>query len=585
MLRKIRLTLAIVFWLLVTWLLVDFTGTAHQYLGWMAKIQFMPALLAVNVSVLLFLLVLTLVFGRIYCSVICPLGVMQDVIAWFRRKRNKYKFTPAHNKLRHGILIAVVVILVANLGWLAGLLLPYSTYGRMVGSLAAPLYRMGNNVLASMAEHYGSYAFYEVDVWLKSGLALVISLAMWVLIAVLAWKKGRLWCNAVCPVGTLLGFVSRHAVYRPRIDRNKCNSCGLCERNCKSSCIDSHNHEIDLSRCVMCGDCMEVCRKSALTLGTEKPDGGQKTGRAEGAEKNTKPRAPRQQQTTTKRTEKTVKADAQENAASEEKSQNRQRRNRRRRRNADATNKAEGTEQIDNAANKARQSRRNAIATTAMLLTGSTLVSAQKKVESKTTDGGLADIEPKKAPTRQRRILPPGALSARHMQTHCTACQLCVTSCPNDVLRPSTSLSSLLQPIVSYERGYCRPECNRCSQVCPTGAIQPITVEQRTAVQVGHAVWVKDLCIPATEGKPCGNCARHCPSEAIQLVPASDKYQRGERGRWKDPSGKEIDGRMVPMIPVVNEEKCIGCGACENLCPVRPYSAIYVEGNEVQREI
>ena len=84
MLRKIRITLALIFWVLITWLLLDFTGTAHVYLGWMAKIQFLPALGAMNIGALIFIVALTLLFGRIYCSVICPLGVMQDVIAWFR---------------------------------------------------------------------------------------------------------------------------------------------------------------------------------------------------------------------------------------------------------------------------------------------------------------------------------------------------------------------------------------------------------------------------------------------------------------------------------------------------------------------
>ena len=168
MLRKIRVTLALIFWVSITWLLVDFTGTAHVYLGWMAKIQLMPALLSLNVAVLLLLTVLTLLLGRIYCSVICPLGVMQDAIAWFNRKKNKYSYSPAHDIMRPLFVLGAGVALSAGLGWLAGLIFPYSTYGRIVGSMVAPLYKMGNNVLASIAEHYDSYAFYSVDVWMKS---------------------------------------------------------------------------------------------------------------------------------------------------------------------------------------------------------------------------------------------------------------------------------------------------------------------------------------------------------------------------------------------------------------------------------
>lgn len=124
----------------------------------------------------------------------------------------------------------------------------------------------------------------------------------------------------------------------------------------------------------------------------------------------------------------------------------------------------------------------------------------------------------------------------------------------------------LMQPEMSYERGYCRPECNKCSEVCPAGAIRPISIEEKSSTSIGHAVWIKENCIPLTEGHSCGNCARHCPSGAIQMVPS-------------DP-----DNPDSIQIPVVNEARCIGCGACENLCPARPFSAIYVEGHEVHSE-
>ena len=140
-------------------------------------------------------------------------------------------------------------------------------------------------------------------------------------------------------------------------------------------------------------------------------------------------------------------------------------------------------------------------------------------------------------------------------------------TCPNQVLRPSADLRKLMQPEMSYERGYCRPECTKCSEVCPAGAIRPITKADKSSVQIGHAVWVKKNCIPLTDGVQCGNCARHCPTGAIQMVPSI-------------PEDKDS-----PKIPVINVERCIGCGACENLCPARPFSAIYVEGHERHRII
>ena len=182
-------------------------------------------------------------------------------------------------------------------------------------------------------------------------------------------------------------------------------------------------------------------------------------------------------------------------------------------------------------------------------------------------DGGLAEIEDKVAPERQTPLTPPGSLSASNMQTRCTGCQLCISECPNQVLRPSDDLLHLMMPTMSYERGYCRPECNRCSEVCPAGAIKPIRKEDKASTQIGHAVWIKKNCIPLTDGVSCGNCARHCPAGAIEMVPS-------------DP-----EDESSPEIPVVNEARCIGCGACEYLCPARPFSAIYVEGHEVHKEV
>ena len=112
-------------------------------------------------------------------------------------------------------------------------------------------------------------------------------------------------------------------------------------------------------------------------------------------------------------------------------------------------------------------------------------------------------------------ITPPGSLSAANFSQHCTACQLCVSVCTNHVLRPSGNLQTFMQPEVSYERGYCRPECVKCSEVCPTGAIRPITKADKTAIQIGHAVLIQENCIVNRDGVTCGNCARHCPTAIL----------------------------------------------------------------------
>ena len=525
MLKKIRLTLAIIFWVLITWLLLDFTGVAQAYLGWMAKIQFIPALLALNIGALLFVVTLTLLMGRIYCSIICPLGVMQDFIAWLRRKKNKYNFSPALNTLRFSVLVIACASLALGIAWVGGLIFPYSTYGRIISTVFAPLYKLANNGLAAISEHYGSYAFYEVEVWFKSITAFVVALLTLGIIAVLAWKNGRTWCNTICPVGTLLGLISKQSFLKINIDAEKCKNCRKCERNCKAACIDLNTHTVDYSRCVVCGNCLEECKFDALKFSSLSPTLSK--GEGERPQRFTPP--------------------------------------------------SEGT-------GEAADTSRRAVLTGVALLAGTAIAKAQAKVEPKTTDGGLADIIKKKKPRREKLITPPGSLSIRNLRSHCTACQLCIDACPNDVLRPSSSLDRFMQPEVSFEKGYCRPECNRCSQVCPTSAIQPVTVEQRTAIQVGHAVWTRELCVPVKDEKPCGLCARKCPAQAIQMVPLQAGVHQDGR-RWRDADGQEIPREKLLLIPVVNEETCIGCGACENLCPSSPISAIYVEGHEVHKEI
>ncbi len=268
-LRLLRIAAAAVLFVLMTLLFLDFTGTVRHYAGWINKIQLVPAILAINGVILAGLVVLTLLLGRIYCSTICPLGVLQDAVAWGSRKlqkRKRYAFSPALNKLRYGLLVLFVAALVAGVLPLVGLLDPYSAYGRICANLFAPLYRWGNNLLAQHAQQTGSYDFYAVDVWFKSAVSFGVALVWLLGVAWLAWRNGRTYCNTVCPVGTALGLLSRFAVFKPRIDLSKCNGCHQCERNCKAACIDSKAHQIDYTRCVACMNCAGVCRQSAIGL-------------------------------------------------------------------------------------------------------------------------------------------------------------------------------------------------------------------------------------------------------------------------------------------------------------------------------
>ena len=496
MLKKIRTILAVVCFALITLLFLDFTGTLHCWLSWLAKIQFLPAVMALNVVVVTALIILTLVFGRIYCSVICPLGVFQDLLARFHRKKNKYSYSKEVRWLRYPVLAVFVIAGLAGIGSLFQLLAPYSSYGRIATMIFQPIWKGCNNLLAMAAEHYESYAFYSIDTWVRSMPVLIIAAITLVVLFVLAWRGGRTYCNTICPVGTILSFFSRFSWLKVHFDTDKCKNCSMCSKNCKAACIDYKTHTVDYSRCGVCGNCIDKCKFGALSYSPLKLKGvrdGQK--------------------------------DVQHN-------------------------------------NSVDASKRSFLIASTMVTTAAF---AQKK--EKLMDGGLAEIEDKVQPDRQTPLTPPGSLSFQNLSTRCTGCQLCVSECPNQVLRPSNDLLHLMQPTMSYEKGYCRPECTRCSEVCPAGAIKPLDDIEKSSIQIGHAVWIKKNCVVLTDEVECGNCARHCPSGAIEMVPLDENKEES------------------PLIPAINESACIGCGACEYVCPSRPFSAIYVEGHEVHKKI
>ncbi len=510
MLRKIRIVLAAVMFVGITLLFLDFTGTLHTWLGWMAKIQLLPAVMALNVVVIVALAVLTLVFGRIYCSVICPLGILQDVLARLRRKKNKYSYSKEVRWLRYPMLVLGVGCWVLGVGSVVQLLAPYSAFGRIATMVLQPLWMLGNNVLGFLAERADSYAFYTVDVWMKSLPVLIIALATLIVLAVLAWRGGRTYCNTICPVGTVLSFLARFSWLKIRFDEEKCRNCSMCSKNCKAACIDYKTHSVDYSRCVVCGNCIENCKFGALKYkASPSPSKG---GDVQIPDKPLSASSSNQ-----------------------------------------TSPPSEGLGEA---------SRRSFLVATAL---ATTAAMAQKK--EKLMDGGLAELEDKVAPERQTPLTPPGSLSFDHYAKRCTGCQLCVSECPNGVLRPTTDLMHLMLPVMSYERGYCRPECTRCSEMCPAGAIKLVDQAEKSSIQIGHAVFIQKNCVAVTDGVDCGNCERHCPTGAIELVALRE------------------DDEESPWVPAVNEEACIGCGACEYVCPARPFSAIIVEGHEVHRKI
>lgn len=445
-LKAIRIILAALMLLGITALLLDTTGVLRHWLGWMPKVQLLPAMMALNVAVVVAILLVTLVIGRFYCAVVCPMGIFQDLFVWAHKlifgKKRPYRYRKPANWLRYTVLALFVLAMLVGMNSIAVLIAPYSAYARMVTGLHA------------------------------SGLAQWVAIATLAVIGLMSFTMGRLWCNTICPVGSLLGLLAKHRLFGIRIDAAKCVGCRKCEHGCKAMCIDIDNKTVDHSRCVDCWNCLAQCPVGAISLGGKQP--------------------------------------------------------------------AESTKPVDD-------SRRKFVAGTVAVGAAMAVQAQEQKL-----DGGLAALMDKQVPQRKTPLKPFGSQSIKNFGTRCTACQLCVSQCPEKVLRPSAKLESLMQPELNYTDGYCRMACTRCSEVCPAGAIQPISKEEKTAISIGCAVVLKDNCIG------CGTCARHCPSAAISMV----------------------DGK-----PAVNEARCLGCGACEYYCPARPMTAIYVEGREIHTEI
>ena len=445
--------------------------------------QFLPALLAGNVLALALILAVTFLFGRVYCSVLCPLGIGQDLVIWLsgrrRKKRRSFSFTRERRGLRYVVLLLAGLSLLSGYTLLLELTEPYSIFGRILNDLLAVPVSYGWNGFVDISERYDWLPMVmKAEVQQPTAWAAVLAGVYLLVLVALAWRHGRAYCHTICPVGTLLGTVSRFSVFRPIMDADRCIHCGACERRCPSSCIDAKHGVIDSSRCVDCFDCLTVCPKEALHFSHSRRMAGKET-------------VPE-----------------------------------------------------DRPSSGAIMTRRELLGTAALAV-GTV---AAGLVRSNPILSAAASAE---TAGRGAAILPPGAQDAKSFFTRCTACHLCVSRCPSGVLSPAGMEDSVLhlsQPHMDFSLGYCVYNCNLCSAACPTGAIRPLPLVEKQQTKIGLARYDKEQCLITRDGIVCGNCARHCPVQAIAMT-------------------EERDGRSYP---VVDDAACIGCGSCEYHCPAEP---------------
>ncbi len=490
-LKIVRIVVSLLFFLLTGILFLDIgRWIPPDTMSMLVAFQFVPAVTKTVVGIGLWtvgaacILVLTLVFGRVYCSSICPLGTLQDFIIRFRRIRDRrvrrrrkwFEYRRPHYRLHYTLLAVTVLLALLGSMTLLNLTEPFSNFGRIVQALARPILLAVNNVVAYSLSALGSYSVVHIP--LKGfGVAMVAAPLLFVLLLFyLSYTHGRLFCNTLCPAGAVLGLVSRFALFKIVIDKNTCEDCGLCEKVCKAYCVDAEKKTVDFAACVSCFNCIESCPTVGVTYSGW-------------------------------------------NWPWEKRS-----------------------------ASPPDSSRRAVLKT----LVGPGVLLAGLPKDSATVKSD--------EPRQLHPVTPPGSRGIEHFSGLCTACHLCISTCPTQVLVPSLfeyGMGGLFQPKLDYWVSYCNYDCTICGEICPSGAILPLPLPEKKLVQLGKAVFVKEDCIVITKKTECGACSEHCPTKAVKMVP--------------------YEGKLT--LPELKNEICVGCGACEHSCPTKPKKAIYVEAH------
>jgi polyferredoxin len=491
-LKAIRVSVSLLVFFLAALLFLDLTAALPLAVRELVLYpQFVPSLLqflnATSLAATGFIVVLLLsaLFGRVFCSTLCPLGTLQDIIIRlserFRKPRKvRFRYKKPHTALRYGLLIITVFSFLCGSLLAVNLLDPFANFGRLFSDLVRPAYIGIRNLTVHTLELFDNYSISPAEWKVPSPLTLILPLLFLGVLIGLSVRKGRLYCNTLCPVGTLLGLVARFALFKIKIDEASCSVCARCSIDCKANCIRLKNKEIDFSRCVACYDCISVC--PAAGIGYRLPQ----------SLKIAKPFP-------------------------------------------------------------VNASKRAFLAKSFVYLVGFTGLTQLSGRQAR-SQGYSSAVGP------PRPVSPPGSQSLSHFSQSCIACHLCVSACPTQVLQPAFleyRLSGILQPRMDYHISFCNFDCTLCGEVCPTGAILPLDRETKHITQLGIAKFLSEQCIVYTEHTACGACAEHCPTKAVQMVPYQENL----------------------TIPAVREGLCVGCGACEYACPVRPERAIVVAGH------
>jgi len=453
-LKGLRVLLAILIFIPILLYFLDFRNILPESISKLLHLQIIPAILGGMVLILVLQFVLALLFGRVYCSVICPAGVLQDIINRLfcigkkkKKGSRRFKYHRPQNILRYVLTGLTFLLLLIGSSQLALLLDPYSNFGRISSNLFRPVVVWGNNILAGFLAKADNYTLYHVSITTITTAALIAAGVALVVFIVMVVLRGRLFCNTLCPVGGLLSIVSRYSLFRIDIDKNKCISCGSCERTCKAEAINTTDLTVDASRCVSCFNCISSCRKDSIHY-VFKP------------------------------------FYKKENATS-------------------GTNVA--VAEFEKSDSPTANSRRQFLATGATIATALPVVSAlannrNKEKKQPITPPGSINLE-----------------RFKDKCTGCHLCVVQCPSQVLYPAGMEFGLGYFLKPHMGYIDSYCNYECTVCTEVCPNHALIPLSIDDKVTTQVGIAEFFLDRCIVETENTDCGACSEHCPTQAVHM--------------------------------------------------------------------
>jgi ferredoxin len=466
-LKITRVVISLIFLLAITVAFLDFRHSLEKnYFNTVLYLQFIPSIVkfinvfTITVAGFIVVLLLTALAGRVYCSTICPLGIFQDIVSriankFKSKKKRKYKFSKPFNILRYSLLGLTIVSFMFGSIYVVNLLDPYSNYGRIATGFFKPLLIGINNLVAKGLENFDIYTIYPVDIkWMKLS-ALAFPILLFSTVVGMSAKNGRIYCNTICPVGTLLGYLSKFSFYKIKFNEESCINCGKCAVVCKSNCIDIKNKYVDFTRCVDCYNCLQICPTFGISYQTGK------------------------------KKEEPVKEPA----------------------------------MVQTSAGKTDIGKRTFLATSLAYIGAGLTLSSRKVysredvvVKNPTTIPVEKDYPVSPPGSQSIRHMKKNC-------TACHACvSACPTGVLQPSFL-EYGFTGMMQPYMDYHSNYCNFECTLCTDICPTGALLPVSEEEKKTLQLGKVFFEIDNCVVHTEKTACGSCSEHCPTQAVYMVP------------------------------------------------------------------